>query len=61
MVSDVGAVELGRRGLRVMDPGCALVGLGSVLEGGGGAVVVADVEWERFVPAFTSRRPSPLL
>ncbi|WAX81206.1 acyl carrier protein [Streptomyces sp. KMM 9044] len=37
------------------------MGLGSVLEGGGGAVVVADVEWERFVPAFTSRRPSPLL
>ncbi|WP_328840518.1 type I polyketide synthase [Streptomyces europaeiscabiei] len=61
MVSDVGAVELGRRGLRVMDPGCALVGLGSVLEGGGGVVVVADVEWERFVPAFASRRPSPLL
>ncbi|MFI1510859.1 beta-ketoacyl reductase, partial [Streptomyces sp. NPDC020597] len=27
----------------------------------GGSVVVADVEWERFVPAFTSRRPSPLL
>ncbi|MDQ0688007.1 acyl transferase domain-containing protein/acyl carrier protein [Streptomyces achromogenes] len=61
MVSGEGAVELGRRGLRVMDPGRALVGLGSVLEGGGGSVVVADVEWERFVPAFTSRRPSPLL
>ncbi|MET9080119.1 beta-ketoacyl reductase, partial [Streptomyces sp. NPDC004232] len=30
-------------------------------EGGGGSVVVADVEWGRFVPAFTSRRPSPLL
>ncbi|MER6564174.1 phosphopantetheine-binding protein, partial [Streptomyces sp. NPDC001027] len=56
-----GAVELGRRGLRVMDPGRALVGLGSVLEGGGGSAVVADVEWDRFVPAFTSRRPSPLL
>ncbi|MBX7555622.1 ketoreductase and phosphopantetheine attachment site domain-containing protein, partial [Streptomyces sp. tea 10] len=41
--------------------GRALVGLGSVLEGGGGSVVVADVEWGRFVPAFTSRRPSPLL
>ncbi|WP_455569891.1 beta-ketoacyl reductase, partial [Streptomyces rishiriensis] len=27
----------------------------------GGSVVVADVEWDRFVPAFTSRRPSPLL
>ncbi|MFI1675450.1 type I polyketide synthase, partial [Streptomyces sp. NPDC020598] len=61
MVSGEGAVELGRRGLRVMDPGRALVGLGSVLEGDGGSVVVADVEWERFVPAFTSRRPSPLL
>ncbi|MEH0551771.1 SDR family NAD(P)-dependent oxidoreductase [Streptomyces sp. B21-101] len=61
MVSGEGAVELGRRGLRVMDPGRALVGLGSVLEGGGGSVVVADVEWDRFVPAFTSRRPSPLL
>ncbi|WP_455432119.1 phosphopantetheine-binding protein [Streptomyces lusitanus] len=23
--------------------------------------MVADVDWERFVPAFTSRRPSPLL
>ncbi|MDX3801264.1 phosphopantetheine-binding protein, partial [Streptomyces sp. AK04-3B] len=28
---------------------------------GGGSAVVADVEWDRFVPAFTSRRPSPLL
>ncbi|MFK0266822.1 type I polyketide synthase, partial [Streptomyces angustmyceticus] len=25
------------------------------------SVVVADVEWERFAPAFTSARPSPLL
>ncbi|MEV6619247.1 beta-ketoacyl reductase, partial [Streptomyces sp. NPDC051051] len=30
-------------------------------EAGDGLVVVADVEWERFVPAFTGRRPSPLL
>ncbi|MFE3646205.1 phosphopantetheine-binding protein, partial [Streptomyces sp. NPDC059169] len=28
---------------------------------GEGSVVVADVDWERFVPAFTSVRPSPLL
>ncbi|WP_461029216.1 beta-ketoacyl reductase, partial [Streptomyces sparsus] len=61
MVSGVGAVELGRRGLRVMDPGRALVGLGCALEVGDGAVVVADVDWERFVPTFTSSRPSPLL
>ncbi|MFF4283666.1 beta-ketoacyl synthase N-terminal-like domain-containing protein, partial [Streptomyces kronopolitis] len=28
---------------------------------GEGSVVVADVEWERFAPAFASARPSPLL
>ncbi|MGA5291299.1 type I polyketide synthase [Streptomyces pseudogriseolus] len=61
MVTDAGAVELQRRGLRVMEPAHALLGLGRALEAGDGAVVVADVEWERFVPAFTSRRPSPLL
>ncbi|MDO0924382.1 SDR family NAD(P)-dependent oxidoreductase [Streptomyces sp. TG1A-8] len=61
MVSAAGAVELERRGLRVMDPGRALAGLEGVLAGGEGAVVVADVDWERFVPAFTSGRPSPLL
>ncbi|WP_369154120.1 type I polyketide synthase [Streptomyces sp. R02] len=61
MVTDAGAVELERRGLRVMEPAHALLGLGRALEAGDGAVVVADVEWERFVPAFTSRRPSPLL
>ncbi|MEU8294482.1 type I polyketide synthase [Streptomyces pseudogriseolus] len=61
MVTDAGAVELERRGLRVMEPAHALLGLGRALEAGDGAVVVVDVEWERFVPAFTSRRPSPLL
>ncbi|MFE6527166.1 type I polyketide synthase, partial [Streptomyces sp. NPDC057794] len=61
MVSSVGAVELKRRGLQVMEPRHALLGLGRALEAGDGAVVVADVAWERFVPAFTSRRPSRLL
>ncbi|WP_394427916.1 type I polyketide synthase [Streptomyces sp. SGAir0957] len=61
MVSDAGATELERRGLRVMDPGRALVALERALAGRGGPVVVADVEWQRFVPAFTSRRTSPLL
>ncbi|AJE81063.1 SalA [Streptomyces albus] len=61
MVSGEGAGELERRGLRLMDPGRALVGLERALGGGEGVVVVADVEWERFVPAFTSRRTSPLL
>jgi acyl carrier protein len=61
MVSSVGAVELKRRGLQVMEPRHALLGLGRALEAGDGSVVVADVAWERFVPAFTSRRPSRLL
>ncbi|MGW6296830.1 SDR family NAD(P)-dependent oxidoreductase [Streptomyces sp. NPDC055058] len=93
MVSDTGATELERRGLRPMDPGRALVALEGALAWGGdgavaptgrsdgsmaptgsgngppassassadGPVVVADVDWQRFVPAFTSRRPSPLL
>ncbi|MER8225919.1 type I polyketide synthase [Streptomyces sp. NPDC094143] len=61
MVSSVGAVELKRRGLQVMEPRHALLGLGRALETGDGSVVVADVAWERFVPAFTSRRPSRLL
>ncbi|MDL5205944.1 type I polyketide synthase [Streptomyces sp. ALI-76-A] len=61
MVSSVGARELERRGLRVMEPARALRGLGRALAAGDGTVVVADVEWERFAPAFTSRRPSPLL
>jgi acyl transferase domain-containing protein/acyl carrier protein len=61
MVSDEAAVELARRGLRTMDPQRALAALGRALHLGDGAVVVADVDWERFVAAFTSRRPSPLL
>ncbi|MFI6037841.1 SDR family NAD(P)-dependent oxidoreductase, partial [Streptomyces sp. NPDC051315] len=61
MVSDAGARELERRGLRMMEPARALQSLGRALDAGDATVVVADVEWERFVPAFTSRRPSPLL
>ncbi|MGW1794336.1 SDR family NAD(P)-dependent oxidoreductase, partial [Streptomyces tubercidicus] len=53
-----GALEhLERRGLRALDPDLAVAALAGVV----GSVVVADVEWERFAPAFTSARPSPLL
>ena len=61
MVSDEAAAELARRGLRVMAPDRALTGLGRALELDDAAVVVADVDWDRFLPPFTSRRPSPLL
>ncbi|MGW3852330.1 type I polyketide synthase, partial [Streptomyces fagopyri] len=61
MVTDEGAVELVRRGLRVMDPERALAGLGRALDVGDTTVVVADVDWEKFLAPFTARRPSPLL
>ncbi|MGW2027797.1 type I polyketide synthase, partial [Streptomyces decoyicus] len=50
-----------RRGLRALDPALAVSALESAVGAGEGSVVVADVEWERFAPAFTSARPSPLL
>ncbi|MEU5547993.1 beta-ketoacyl reductase, partial [Streptomyces sioyaensis] len=50
-----------RRGLRALDPALAVSALEAVVGAGEGSVVVADVEWERFAPAFTSARPSPLL
>nr|WSX18684.1 SDR family NAD(P)-dependent oxidoreductase [Streptomyces tubercidicus] len=62
MAGAEGAEEhLLRRGLRALDPGLAISALESAVAGGEGSVVVADVEWERFAPAFTSARPSPLL
>ncbi|MGW3014007.1 type I polyketide synthase, partial [Streptomyces sp. NPDC001219] len=48
-----------RRGLKALDPALAVSALERAV--GEGSVVVADVEWERFAPAFTSARPSPLL
>ncbi|MFE1328750.1 type I polyketide synthase, partial [Streptomyces sp. NPDC058741] len=50
-----------RRGLRPLDPDAALTALGRALAARDATVVVADVDWERFVPAFTTGRPSPLL
>ncbi|WP_432147174.1 KR domain-containing protein, partial [Streptomyces sp. bgisy084] len=58
-MAGVGGVEehLWRRGLRALDPGLAVSALEAVVGGGEGSVVVADVDWERFAPAFTSARP----
>ncbi|MFE3553213.1 type I polyketide synthase, partial [Streptomyces kronopolitis] len=62
MAGTEGAEEhLLRRGLRALDPARAVSALESAVGAGEGSVVVADVEWERFAPAFTGARPSPLL
>ena len=56
-----GEETLRRRGIREMAPHLAITALGQVVEHGEGAVTVADVDWQRFAPTFTSMRPSPLL
>ncbi|MFE7665481.1 type I polyketide synthase [Streptomyces celluloflavus] len=61
--------QLSRIGVREMDPARALRALGRILgqgqdldaSAGDAAVTVADIDWEIFAPAFTLRRPSPLL
>ncbi len=57
-----GAVSegLARRGLVGMEPGMAVLALERAVAGGDGAVVVADVDWARFVGSFTALRPSAL-
>ncbi|MFC3455473.1 type I polyketide synthase, partial [Amycolatopsis speibonae] len=51
--------QLAKRGLAALAPERAL----AALEGAqhDTTVTVADVDWARFAPVFTSRRPSPLL
>ncbi|MEO3770587.1 type I polyketide synthase [Micromonospora sp. B9E7] len=53
--------QLRRRGLRPMAPERALRGLRAAVGDDRTSVVVADVDWATFAPAFTAARPSPLL
>ncbi len=53
--------QLGRRGVALTDPELALTALQLTLDQGEPFVAVADLDWERFAPAFTSARPSPLI
>ncbi|WP_061289088.1 type I polyketide synthase [Herbidospora cretacea] len=50
-----------RSGLAPMRPALALAALQRALDCGDTAVSVADVDWERFAPAFTAARPRPIL
>ncbi|WTG05394.1 SDR family NAD(P)-dependent oxidoreductase (plasmid) [Streptomyces sp. NBC_01590] len=53
--------ELIRRGLAVMAPESAVGALQQALADDATLLTVADVDWQRLAPAFTARRPSPLL
>ncbi|WP_323186796.1 SDR family NAD(P)-dependent oxidoreductase [Streptomyces sp. NBC_00878] len=50
-----------RRGLSPMPPEAGLNALWQAVGSGEPCLVVADVDWDTFVPAFTASRPSPLL
>ncbi|MGM1061313.1 SDR family NAD(P)-dependent oxidoreductase [Saccharothrix sp. Mg75] len=52
--------HLHRLGLTAMPPDVALAALRHALDGDETTVVVADVDWARFLPAFTATRPSAL-
>ncbi|WP_413101308.1 type I polyketide synthase [Streptomyces sp. Inha503] len=53
--------QLRRRGLPPMAPELNMVAFQRVLSREETAVTVADVDWERFAPAFTAARPRPLI
>jgi NAD(P)-dependent dehydrogenase (short-subunit alcohol dehydrogenase family)/acyl carrier protein len=61
MTDQEAARQLERRGLMPMDPRRLTEVLGHALDCGEGQLTVVDVDWARFTPAFTLRRPSPLL
>ncbi|HEY7145063.1 MAG TPA: type I polyketide synthase, partial [Streptosporangiaceae bacterium] len=61
MTDAEGAEQLERRGVRLMDPRLLVQALGQLLDAGETLVTVADVDWARFAPPFTLRRPSPLI
>ncbi|WP_329393706.1 SDR family NAD(P)-dependent oxidoreductase [Streptomyces lydicus] len=53
--------QLQARGLPFLDPDTAFSALRQVLARNEACVTVADVDWDRFVPVFTSAGPRPLL
>ncbi|MFI9154901.1 SDR family NAD(P)-dependent oxidoreductase, partial [Streptomyces sp. NPDC053367] len=61
MAANLAEEQLRGRGIPFMSPELAIDGFQQVLDRDETVVVVADVDWTRFVPVFTSARPSPLL
>jgi acyl transferase domain-containing protein len=61
MAEGEAGVHMARRGVPGLPPRLAVAELVGAVERDETAVVVADVDWTRFVPAFTAMRPSPLL
>ncbi|XIJ17223.1 type I polyketide synthase [Lentzea sp. JNUCC 0626] len=61
MAEGEAGVQMARRGVAGLPPERAVAELVAAVERDEPVAVVADVDWTRFVPAFTAQRPSPLL
>ncbi|MCP3804660.1 type I polyketide synthase [Allokutzneria sp. A3M-2-11 16] len=61
MAVGAGERNLGKRGVTPMNAESAVIALERALVGRQTVTVVADVDWDAFVPAFTSSRASALL
>ncbi|QLJ03455.1 SDR family NAD(P)-dependent oxidoreductase [Streptomyces sp. NEAU-sy36] len=61
MVDDTVQERGERRGLGVMAPELAISALHRAVGHDEAALTVAPIDWEKFLPAFTVARPSPLL
>ncbi|WP_425454827.1 type I polyketide synthase [Actinokineospora cianjurensis] len=61
MVAMTAVEPMLRRGVPLITPGPAMVALRQALDHGDTVVAAAEVDWAKFVPAFTSLRPSRLL
>ncbi|WP_443612877.1 type I polyketide synthase [Actinokineospora globicatena] len=61
MVAMTAVEPMLRRGVPLITPGPAMVALRQALDHGDTFVAAAEVDWAKFVPAFTSLRPSQLL
>jgi acyl carrier protein len=61
MAGGEAGVQMARRGVAGLPPEKAVAELVAAVERDEPVTVVADVDWTRFVPAFTAQRPSPLL
>lgn len=61
MVGEESGAHLRRMGLAEMDPEPAVRALGLALDRGESHLVVADIDWDLFVPVYTLARDRPLL
>ena len=61
MSDQEGKAQMVRRGLRLLEPELGIRALSQALDAGETLLTVADIDWALFAPAFTLRRPSPLI